>query len=182
MSSDHNRHASDRYPRGASILHWLMAALILALIALGWYMAGIPKGTPARAYYFNLHKSLGLVAALGIAAFIGWRLRRAPPPVRLAPWEARLMKPARALMYLSLVLVPLSGYVEANFSPYGIRFFGWPLPPWGPDDKALYHFFNRLHVYSANAFAALIALHIGAALKHFLIDRDRILHRILPFG
>jgi len=183
MPSAADPKVAERYPRSVALLHWLIAALILVLIALGWFMADIPKGTPARAYYFNLHKSLGLIAALGIAGFIGWRWRHAPPPPpRLARWEARIMAPARVLMYLLLVLVPVSGYVEANFSPYGIRFFGLPLPPWGPDDKRLYFLFNHMHVYSADAFAALLALHAGAALKHWLVNRDRILQRMLPFG
>ncbi len=56
MPSAADPKVAERYPRSVALLHWLIAALILVLIALGWFMADIPKGTPARAYYFNLHK------------------------------------------------------------------------------------------------------------------------------
>lgn len=174
----------ERYVPGSIIFHWLMAILILGLIGLGWYMVGIPRDTPARGYFFNLHKSFGLISIVVIAFFIGWRLRNTPPryPDTMARWEIRLSVLAHWLMYLFLIVVPLSGYAEANFTPYGIKFFGYPLPPLGPDNKFLHTTLVNIHIYTADAFAVLIAIHIGAAFKHFIVNRDRILQRILPFG
>jgi cytochrome b561 len=174
----------ERYALGSIILHWAMVILILALIGLGWYMVGIPRGTPPRAYFFNLHKSIGLISGVFIALFIGWRLRYVPPPHpdTMARWEMKLAVLAHRLIYFFLILVLVSGYVEANFTQYGIKFFGYPLPPWGPNDKRIDTVLVNVHDYSADAFAVLIAIHVGAAIKHFLVNRDRILQRMLPFG
>jgi cytochrome b561 len=174
----------ERYVLGSIIFHWLMAILILGLLGLGWYMVGIPRGTPPRGYFFNLHKSFGLISIVAIAFFIGWRLRNTPPryPDTMARWEIRLSRLAHWLMYFFLIVVPLSGYIEANLTPYGIKFFGYHLPAWGPNDKYIDTILVNVHIYTANAFATLIAVHIGAAIKHWVIDKDRILQRILPFG
>lgn len=178
-----NRHR-ERYSLVVIILHWTMAILILGLLGLGWYMVGIATGTPARGYFFNLHKSIGLVAILITALFTGWRVYKKPPayPGMMARWEARCATLAHWLVYGFLIVVPLTGYLEANFNRWGITFFGmWQFPPWGPDNEALRDLLNTAHVYSANCFAVLIAIHIGAALKHLVINRDRIMQRILPF-
>lgn len=174
----------ERYAPGSIFFHWLMVILILGLFGLGWYMVGIPRGTPPRGYFFNIHKSFGIISIVVIAFFIGWRLRNTPPryPDTMARWEVWLSLLAHWLMYLLLIVVPLTGYVEANCNKYGIHFFNtWHLPPWGPDNKVLAHWLTTVHDYTANIFAALVAIHIGAAIKHWLIDRDRILQRMLPF-
>src|SRR5881628_1498421 len=64
-----------RYPRAVVVLHWILAPLIIALLVTGWYMVGIPTNTAERAFFFNLHKSLGIVTAIFIVALIVWRVR-----------------------------------------------------------------------------------------------------------
>lgn len=171
----------DRYPLPAIALHWAIAILIFVLLGIGWYMVDIPRGTPARGEYYNLHKSLGLIAMLLIALLLLWRSRNRPPPLPgfLPRWEARAAIFGHRLLYLCLVVVPLSGYLETNFTKWGIDFFGLHLPSWGPEDKTFYTIFKGIHVISSNVFAVLIALHVAAAIKHALI-RDGILSRMLP--
>jgi cytochrome b561 len=171
----------ERYPTSAVTLHWVIAILIFVLLGIGWYMVDIPRGTPARGEYFNLHKSLGLIVMLLIALLLLWRSRNRPPPLPdfLPRWEARAAIFSHWLLYLCLVVVPLSGYLESNFTKWGIDFFGLHLPAWGPDDETLYTIFNRIHVISSNVFAVLIALHMAAAIKHAMV-RDGILSRMLP--
>lgn len=72
------RGAPPRYNRVAIALHWLLAALIIAMLALGWYMGGLPKG-PERAGLFNLHKSVGTVVLLLVAFRLLWRAGHRPP-------------------------------------------------------------------------------------------------------
>lgn len=174
---------NQRYATGSIVLHWAMAVAIVGLFVLGWYMVDIPAGTPARGYYFNLHKSFGLIAMALIAVFVGFRLRRAAPPHpdSMRPWEKSAAHLAHVLTYILLVVVPVSGYVEANFTKYGIKFFGYPLKPWGPDLVHVSDVLSTVHVYCANAFAVLVGIHAGAAIKHWLIDRDNVLQRMLPF-
>ena len=171
-----------RYGTLPALAHWTLAVLVLALYGIGWYMVEIPKGTPPVAYFYNLHKSLGIVAAVPLVFLIVWRLTHVPPPLpaTVPPWEVRAAHVNHVLFYVCLVLLVVSGIVESNFTRFGIKFFGYPLPILGWEDKAIYRIFNRLHVYLSYFFAALIALHITAALKHLVLDRDGVFHRMLP--
>lgn len=184
MTSREPARENARFSKGTAALHWLMAALILLLYALGWYMVGIERQTPARGLFFNIHKSFGLLAMVAIALFcIGRLRRRAPPyPASMARWERIAAVWVHALTYVLLLIVPLAGYAEANFNEWGITVFGLVhLPPWGPDNAHWRELLNTIHVYSANLFAAVIAVHIAAALKHALWDHDRVLQRMLPW-
>ncbi|MGH8188166.1 MAG: cytochrome b, partial [Steroidobacteraceae bacterium] len=49
-----------RYTRTAIALHWILAVGILGQILFGWYLNEIPRSTPERSWYVNLHKSTGL--------------------------------------------------------------------------------------------------------------------------
>ena len=72
---------TDRYSLPAVVLHWIIAILIMWLIVLGYYMVDIPRNTPARAFYFNLHKSFGMTGAIFIAAQIIWHFTHRAPPL-----------------------------------------------------------------------------------------------------
>ena len=81
-------------------------------------------------------------------------------------------------MYFCMVLMPLSGYLGSNFSKYGVVFFGLALKPWGFVSPPLYAVFNGIHIVTAFLFCGLIAVHVAAALKHALVDRDAVFSRI----
>ena len=169
------------YPLSIVVLHWLIVTSVFILIGLGWYMVGLEKGTPDVAHYYNLHKSIGLIAFAFVALLISIRIRTQLPglPESLPAWEIKAAKVGHWILYLLLVLVPVSGYIESNFAKWGINFFGFHIPSLGPENKTLYNLFNRIHVYSSNIFAGIIALHFLAALKH-MIKKNKVVYRMLP--
>ena len=57
----------ERYSNVAIALHWLVAIGVFVMIGLAWYMTEIPKGTPSRSFFFNLHKSIGLTLGIIVA-------------------------------------------------------------------------------------------------------------------
>jgi cytochrome b561 len=173
---------ADRYPLAVVVLHWTIALLVVVLLATGWYMVDIPTGTPARGFFYNLHKSLGIVAAIFIVVLIIYRLRHAAPdlPSSMPKWERSSAALNHGLFYIFMVLVTLAGYATSSFSKYGPKLFGMPLPHWGWDDAALRSQFAMGHRLSSLVFAVLIAIHIGAALKHLLVDKDRVFERMMP--
>lgn len=174
---------SQRYTRPAMLLHWLLALLFFILIGLGWYMVDIPRGTPERAFFYNLHKSLGVTAALLIALRILWRLTHVPPalPSTMPTWQLKAAKTSHLMLYACIAIMPISGFVASNFTKFGVKFFGYQLPILGWEDKAIYSVFNNIHVFTSYFFVALITLHIAAAFKHLLIDKDAIFQRMLPY-
>jgi cytochrome b561 len=171
-----------RYARTAVVLHWIVALLIIALLGIGWYMVGIPRNTPERAFFFNLHKSLGILAAIFIVLLIVWRIRHAAPafPAAMARWERAAANLNHRLFYALMVLITLAGYFASSFSAYGPKVFGIALPHWGWEDAAMRGNFTAAHRVGALIFAVLIAIHVAAALKHWLIDKDGGFQRMLP--
>ncbi|HYA20649.1 MAG TPA: cytochrome b [Burkholderiales bacterium] len=171
-----------KYPLSTVALHWMLVALVFALYGLGWHMVGIPKGTPPVSYFYNLHKSIGLLAGIPIVWLICWRLTHVAPPLpgTIPAWQVKATKANHLMFYVCLVVMTLSGFIESNFTKYGIKFFGYQLPLLGWEDKAIYYLFNRIHVYTSYLFAALIALHVAAALRHLLLEKDGVFQRMLP--
>ena len=173
----------DRYTTTAIALHWLIALLLLGQFAFGLILEDIPRGTPDRAIYVNLHKSSGIVIGLLIVLRIAWRLAHRPPPLpaSMPAWQRHIARLSHAALYLCMLTLPLSGYLASNFSKYGVKFFNVvQMPPWGPEDKTLYAFFNGTHHMAALLLALFVALHVLAVAKHMLIDRDGLLWRMWP--
>ena len=177
-----NTSANSRYTGTAILLHWLIAIFVFAQIGFGWFMVDIPKNTPERSYFYNLHKSIGLTALFFILVRVWWRFTHVPPrlPGSLAKWEILAATWSHRLLYACLLVMPLSGYIASNFTKFGVKYFGIELPPWGPADKTLYGIFNNIHVVTSYILVTLIALHVLAAFKHLLVDKDAVFRRMLP--
>lgn len=173
----------DRYTTTAIVLHWLIALLLLGQFAFGLMLDDIPRGTPERGMYVNLHKSSGILIGLLIVLRLAWRLMHAPPPLpdRMPVWQRHAARLSHAVLYLCMLMLPLSGYLASNFSKHGIKFFNLVrLPPWGPDDRTLYVLFNQTHHLAALLLALFVGVHVLAVAKHMLIDRDGLLWRMWP--
>jgi cytochrome b561 len=174
---------TERYTNVAIALHWILAVGILLQIWLGFSLDDIPRGTPERSAWVNLHKSTGITLAALILARFAWRITHRPPPLPAAmpAWERIAARVSHALLYVCMVGAPLAGYIASNFSKFGVKYFGLVvLPPWGTDDKGIYALFNTTHRVLALTLAAMILLHVAAALKHAFIDRDGIMRRMWP--
>lgn len=172
----------DRHDLPTILFHWLIAALIIGLLCLGFWMTDLPKGSPDRAFYFGLHKSFGVLAGVLILARILWRLshKALPPASNLQNWEVRISWLNHRLLYLLMVIQPLSGYIGSAFGKYGVKFFGLNVATWASENPVLKRAFSEIHEIASVVLVALLALHILAALKHRFLDKDRIFQRMLP--
>lgn len=177
-----NTNRSERYGLTAIALHWVMALLIITLLVLGYYMTDIPKGVPNRADYFNLHKSLGVLAIVLIMFRLGWRRSHPVPklPTNVSGWTVTAAWWCHLLLYICMVLQPLTGYLSSSFNKYGVKFFGVELPKWGWESPVLRDLFMKFHHLIAVLLVALVLVHVLAAFKHLLLDRDRVFQRMLP--
>jgi cytochrome b561/polyisoprenoid-binding protein YceI len=183
-----NARNSARYSIGAIVLHWTIAALIIAQIPLGWQM-GIDK-SPKSFALFQLHKSIGITILLLTLARIAWRLTHRPPPLTVHGWEAGLARFIHTLFYVLLLGLPLTGWLMVSLSPTHIPtlLFGivpWPnLPVVGSLDQAVRHALHEIgeqsHRIMAYTIFAAFLLHIAGALKHHWIDRDASIQRMAP--
>ena len=169
------------YTRTAIVLHWLIAVFAFAQISLGLWMIGIPKAPPGiRVYWFNLHKSIGITLGLFILVRLLWRLtHRAPPlPATVPAWQRVAAKTSHVLLYVCMLVMPLSGYLGSSFTKYPIIYWGMRLPHWGWEAPALKELCSQVHLVTVTLFITLIAIHITAALKHLLVSRDGVFQRM----
>ena len=174
--------APGRYTKTAIALHWLLVVALLAQVGFGWFLEDVPRDTPARTIYVNLHKSTGIVIGLIILLRLYWRATHPAPPLPLTmpAWERVSAKWSHLLLYVCMIVMPVSGYVASNFSKYGVNFFNAiKLPPWGIDNSAIYGAFNATHVITSFVFVTLIAVHALAALRH-LFKHDGVFNRMWP--
>jgi len=95
-------------------------------------------------------------------------------------WEIFLAKLNHGLLYLLMLLMPLSGLLGSMFSKYPIQFFGTPLPKLFEQNDGLKELFKEVHETCAVIMIGLIALHIAAVIKHIVIDKNQIHRRMLP--
>lgn len=174
---------AERYSYPAKLLHWTLALLLPVQIGIGWYMLSI-EDQPGSDWYFALHISLGLTATLLIALRVIWRLYRAPPeaPRGLPGWQRRAARGTHVLLYGLMLLMPLTGYLGAAFSGEAMSYFGVPLPAWVAKNEGLKEQQFTAHSVVAWMLVAMIAVHVLAALKHLLIDKDTIFCRMWPHG
>lgn len=174
------RNHYDRYDRFSVTLHWLMAAVLLAQMALGMWMLGLPKDASGlRASWFNVHKSWGMVLGLLIVLRLAWALLR--PRVAALPQSRamqRLATGAHRLLYALMLVMPLSGFLGSVFSGYPIRFFGLRLPQLAERWDAAKELMSTVHQWSAWALVLLIALHVLAFLHHQFIRGEPLLRRM----
>lgn len=168
-----------RYGPVAKTLHWLIALLVLTLITLGLYMVSI-QDEPGSDWYFKLHKSIGLLTAIIILIRIIWRLGHRPAsfPTSMPQWQVIAAYTSHALLYLCLILMPLTGIIGSMFGGHGLAFFGLPLPIWTQKNTPIASFFFSTHIVIAWIFITLIVIHIMGAFKHLLFDRDRVFQRM----
>lgn len=167
-------------------LHWVVAALVMGLLAVGLYM------TTAEAWHlYPLHKSIGIVALLVIVVRLAWRLKNGlPAPVApmsaLAHWAARM---AHGGLLVLTLLLPLTGMLFSGASGHGFCIFSLELFPHRyspgkpgeavPFNTELADWGQWAHGALGYLLLGLVVLHVAAALKHHLIDRDATLRRML---
>ncbi len=181
-----------RYTRTAMALHWIIAALILANIALALAADHLPEGWARPA--IDLHKSFG-ITVLGLAAIrVLWRATHPAPPLPAGypGWERWSAHAVHAFLYLLIFGLPLSGWAHDSAwsaaASHPVTLYGlipWPRMGWfaamAPDQSDAWHdLLGRLHQSFGYVLYAMVGAHLLGALKHQWLDREPELQRMLP--
>ncbi|MEM9724043.1 MAG: YceI family protein [Pseudomonadota bacterium] len=184
-----------RYTTVAIVLHWAIAAAIIALLAMGVWAAEALKAEDQQTQFLafqtiQIHKALGLTVLALTLLRIVWRLwRPAPPhPVDMPGWQKAASGASHLLLYAFMLGAPLTGWLMSSASPelkslpttwFGL--FNVPhLPLLGFDDAWLAAISRNAHAVIAGLGALLLILHVAAALKHHYVDKDAVLARMTP--
>lgn len=174
-----------KYSGFAMTLHWLVGIAVIVT----WRIAEAAEHAPnreARGEIMGNHFALGVVIFTLVATRFIWRQMN-PPPAPLAShagWERKLAKANHLAMYTLLLVMPLAGW-------FAMSLYGSPISVWGviavpalpvAANEALGKEIFELHAIAGTTLLVLIAVHVLATLKHTLIDKDRTIFRMLPFG
>lgn len=180
-----NAQAPQRYTPIAISLHWLLALAMLGMVALGFTMHDLHL-SPLKLRLFNWHKWAGVTLFLLALLRLAWRAGHAPPPLpaTMSSLPRRAAGGLHLALYALMFLIPLSGWIMSSAKGFQTVWFGvLPLPDLLDKDVALGERLQQLHLTLNLLLLLLVAGHVGASLKHHLIDRDDILVRMLPrFG
>jgi cytochrome b561 len=169
------------YTRTAITLHWIAALLILCNLALGVSMVDLPL-SPLKIRLYGGHKWIGITVFLTAVARLAWRWAHPAPPALAMPiWQHRCASATHVALYVLMLAVPLSGWVYSSATGVSVVYLGLvPLPDLVGKDKALAVVLKAVHVALNSGLFALVCVHVAAALKHHLVDRDGVLTRMLP--
>jgi cytochrome b561 len=176
------RNTDQSWGTPAKLLHWAVAVLVFVQFGLGWTAVSW-RMSPTKLDLFVWHKSTGILILLLMVARLVWRSANVAPglPAAMAPFERLAARLSHVLLYVLLLLMPLTGWIINSAANIPFRIF-WllPLPAIVQPDKALADATARVHLTLFIVLSLLLVLHIGAALRHHYLKRNDVLTRMLP--
>ena len=174
--------SAERYGLPARVLHWLVALAIPFQIYLGW-AAEFASTRETEFSLIRFHYQVGVTLAALMVLRLTWRkaVGAPAPPVGEPAWRHRLASLTHWTLYGLLFLLPASGYViwvwmEAPMDVFGL--FDLPrlfTPP--AEDETGRAIAWYVHYWTGWTLIGLVCLHVGAAIWHEFVRRDRLISR-----
>jgi len=169
------------YSPVARFFHWLMAAVLLANFLFGLSLQGLPL-SPEKLHRITWHKWTG-ITLLGLASLrLVFRLLVKPPAPEPGPeWQRKAARLVHGALYFLMFAIPLSGWCLSSAAGVPVVYLNlWELPALLPKNKAWVDGLKELHLSLNICLAVLVSIHVLAAFKHHVRDRDLTLVRMLP--
>jgi cytochrome b561 len=171
-----SRAKSGRFDKVSIILHWLTAVLVAAQLTTASLMS---QDTPVL---LTIHRSTGLTIWAVVVARLIWRSRFAylPPfPDSMRKVQQRTAKIVEYILYLLLLVQPITGLSYVIFHGRPFMLFAWQVPALLAPNQPVFQMFHTLHELGAAALLTVAGFHAAAALFHGLVLRDGVLQRML---
>jgi len=163
------------------ILHWLMAAMLLAMLFIG---VGMVASLGNYHVLLAVHRPLGIMILILAAVRLVNRLCTTLPPFppTMSSQERMIATASERLLYTLMFALPLVGWGMLSAGHYPIVMFGpVHLPAILPANPELYSVLRKTHTVLAYLLFLTFLAHLGAVLFHTMIIRDRLLDRMLPW-
>lgn len=177
MSNPHYTHTS-------KILHWTIAAAIVLQFVLAKLadLAGDEDLAVRELALLANHKSVGITILALALVRLAWRLKNPPPslPSNMPGWQVTASHVSHWSLYGLIIIMPITGWLMSSASAYSVSWFNLiQLPDFVAPNPDLKESFEDLHEFLAQLLAVIALLHIGAAIKHAVIDKDDVLKRMV---
>jgi cytochrome b561 len=177
----HPKGDRQQFAWSAQALHWLMAAMVLAMLFIGVAMVASLSGYPRLV---AIHRPLGIaILVLVLVRFVNRQLHPLPPfPATMSHVERLAAAISERLLYVLMFVLPLVGWGMLSAAPYPIVLYGpLHLPPILPQSALLYTGLRKLHTILAFLLFFTFMAHLSAVLFHTLVMRDGLLRRMAPW-
>ena len=175
-----------RYSIAAIILHWIMGIGFLLMLGSGLTFENwdnMPQNLKFNVIQW--HKSLGVLLLCAVVLRLVLRFIIKPPslPAKLSNFDKIAAKAGHWALYAAMIIMPVSGWIMVSSSSYGLptivfNWFEWPHIPDLAGNREMRQLSGGTHEYTAYIFIGLIALHIAAVVKHYIVDRINLLPRM----
>lgn len=174
------KNSQTSYGSMAKILHWVMALLLISMVAFGLYFSGLPRGDEKSAL-MQLHASTGLIALTLLLVRFGWKImNKSPDPVSSIGWQVGLASLAHWAFYGVIAFQIVTGAMTLLTVGWDLPFYGlFSIPTPYERDMDLHHFWEELHESGWYALAGLFAVHIAAVVFHQVVGKKQVLKRML---
>ena len=188
------RNTRDSWGLVTRSLHWLMAAMLIAQVPLGFLMVDAydawlaGHGDTAQVMQLSrAHNTNGFLILILALFRLSWRLGNPVPdlPGTLVAWQRIVARITHLALYALLLVFPLSGWaaLSAYEGEFPIFFFGWDqvfriVPQATEGSPFNSDLFGEIHESCWKVGAVILLLHISAALWHEYIRRDGALSRM----
>jgi cytochrome b561 len=179
------RNTEQCYGMVAIVLHWGMAALLITLIALGFYMVSLPDAgfDTHKITLILIHKEVGVLVLALATIRLAWRISNALPALveNLPDWQKVVARFVHLSFYGLMLALPVTGWLMSSAAGIPVSVFGmFTLPDLISHDEYVFHIYIDMHRWLGYALVALIFVHAGAALRHHFILNDETLKKMLP--
>lgn len=175
------KNTENSYGSITKILHWVIGLFIICLIAVGFTMSSM-ESSPEKFQLYGMHKAFGVLVLTLVTIRILWRITNTavqaaegvPPLLQIAA------KAGHLLLYIFMLVMPISGVLMSRFGGYPISVFEiFTIPAASEKSPELATLFHATHGYAAWGFVILISAHILGALYHHFVRKDNTLIRMI---
>jgi cytochrome b561 len=179
-----------RYTLLQRVIHWLVALLVVGSLGLGLtlgylgYEGAVARfGNETTNLIYKYHKTsgvllLGLMTLRLVLKLVLVQPEYDPP---LPPVNRIASQAVHGLLYILLLTQAVVGWAATAAGGYPVEFFKSTMPAVLGKDEALSKTLYGLHYGIGLTLSALVVLHVGAALVHWLVKRDTVMYRISLF-
>lgn len=170
-----------RYRLFSRVMHWGVALLVLAMIPAGLIMVQEGVARETRNALFIFHKNVGVLLLILVLVRLGYRMLNPAPPLpdSVPPLQRRVSAVSHALLYGLLIAMPVLGYTRVKADGFPIEALdAMGVPALVPRSEALADIAQSAHYIGGLMLAALVAVHVGAALLHGVVLRDGVFRRM----
>lgn len=180
----------ERYGVVQRLIHWAVALIVVGMLTVGLTLGTLgfegtrdTFGMDVTNLLYKYHKTFGIIVLTVMLLRLALRLAKPPPPYdpELPGFFRRVGRANHLALYALLIAQPMFGWAATAAGGFPIEFFSWKLPPILGKDEALSETLYDVHGVIGRTILVLVILHVAAALLHWLIRRDRVMHR-MTFG